>query len=119
MAFWVWMAIVELTPGMTFRMEFLWVVWWEGVRRERIVSLATKLSRMRRVGCDAGVSSRARQAARFSPVLLEDWEFPIAGGRSALMAKYGIMGLCSQEGGRGVSFRAGGIGVIGSTVRPE
>ena len=92
MAIWVRMAIVEMTPGMTFHMEFLWVVWWEGVRRERIVSLATELSRMRRVACVAGVSSRARQAARFSPVLLEDWEFPIAGGRSALMAKYGIMG---------------------------
>ena len=72
------MAIMELTPGMTFRMEFLWVVWWERVRKERVVSLATKLSRMRRVGCDVGVISRARQAARFSPVLLEDGEFPIA-----------------------------------------
>ena len=83
----VQMAIEELTPGMMFCMEFLWVVCCEGVRRERMVSLATKLSRMRRVGCDAGVSSRARQAARFSPVLLEDGEFPIAGGRSAVMAK--------------------------------
>ena len=86
------MAIEELTPGMTFRMEFLWVVWCEGVRRERMVSLATKLSRMRRVGCDVGVSSRARQAARFSPVLLEDGEFPIVGGSSILIAKYGIIG---------------------------
>ena len=66
--------------GMTLCMEFRWVVWWEGVRRESIVSLATKLSSMRRVGCDVGVSSRARQAARFSPVLLEDREFLIAGG---------------------------------------
>ena len=86
------MALVELTLGITLHMEFLWVVWWEGVQRERVVSLATKLSRMRRVGCDAGVSSRARQATRFSPVLLEDGEFPIAGERSAVMAKYGIMG---------------------------
>ena len=81
------MAIVELTLGMTLRMEFLWVVWWEGVLRDRIVSLATKLSRMSRVGCDVGVSSRARQAARFSPVLLEDGKFPMAGGRSVVMAK--------------------------------
>ena len=84
MAVCVRMAIEELTPGMTFRMEFLWVVWWEGVRRERIVSLATELSRIRRVGCDAGVSSRARQAARFSPVLLEEGEFPIVGGGACL-----------------------------------
>ena len=92
MAVCVRMAIEELTPGMTFWMEFLWVVWCEGVRRERMVSLATELSRMRRVGCDVGVSSRARQAAKFSPVLLEDWEFPIVGGRSVFMAKYGIIG---------------------------
>ena len=85
-------AIEELTPGMTLRMLVLWVVWWEGVRRDRTVSLATELSRMRRVGCSVGVSSRARQAARFSPVLLEDGEFPTVGGRSLVMAKYGIMG---------------------------
>ena len=92
MASWVRMAIVELTPGMTLRMEFLWMVWWEGVQRDRIVSLVTKLSRMSRVGWDVGVSSRARQSARFSPVLLEDGEFPIAGERSILVVKYGIMG---------------------------
>ena len=63
-----------------------------GAKRERSVSLATKLSRMRRVGCDVGVSSRVMQAARFSPVLLEDGEFPIVGGRSFLIAKYGIIG---------------------------
>ena len=39
-----------------------------------------------------GVILRARQAARFSPVLLEDGEFPIVGGRSLLIAKYGIIG---------------------------
>ena len=87
MASWMRIAIMELTLGTILRMEFLWVVWWEGVWRERIVSLVTKLSRMTRVGCDVGVISRARQAARFSPVLLEDGEFPIAGGRSAVMAK--------------------------------
>ena len=66
----------------------------------------------------AGVSSRARQAARFSPVLLEEGKFPIVGGRSMFMAKYGIMGWCSQEGGRGVSFGVGDdIGVMGSAVR--
>ena len=85
-------AIEELTPGMTLRMVVLWVVWWEGARRDRMVSLATELSRMRSVGCDVGVISRARQAARFSPVLLEDGEFPIVGGRSLLIAKYGIIG---------------------------
>ena len=85
-------AIDELTPGMTLRILVLWVVWWEGVRRDRTVSLATELSRMRRVGCDVGVISRARQAARFSPVLFEDVEFPIVGGRSLLIAKYGIIG---------------------------
>ena len=85
-------AIEELTPGMTLRILVLWVVWWEGVRRDRTVSLATELSRMRSVGCDVGVISRARQAARFSPVLFEDVEFPIVGGRSLLIAKYGIIG---------------------------
>ena len=60
-------AIEELTPGMTLRMVVLWVVWWEGARRDRMVSLATELSRMSSVGCDVGVISRARQAARFSP----------------------------------------------------
>ena len=85
-------AIEELTPGMTLRMFVLWVVWWEGVRSDRTVSLATELSMMRSVGCDVGVSSRARQAARFSPVLLEDAELPMVGGRSLLIAKYGTIG---------------------------
>ena len=85
-------AIEELTPGMTLRMVVLWVVWWEGARRDRMVSLATELSRMSSVGCDVGVISRARQAARFSPVLLENGEFPIVGGSSLLIAKYGIIG---------------------------
>ena len=58
--------------------------------------------------------SRARHAARFSPVLLEDWELPMVGGRSALMAKYGIIGWWShvrREDERGC------VGVMGSASR--
>ena len=78
---------MELTPGMTLCIEFLWVVWWEGVWRASDVSLAMELSRMRRVWWEEGVISRARHAAKFSPVLLEDGELPMVGGRSAVMAK--------------------------------
>ena len=62
------------------------------MRSERVVSLATELSMMSSVAWVEGVISRARHVARFSPVLLEEGELPMVGGRSAEMAKYGIMG---------------------------
>ena len=71
------MAIEELTPGIVLRIDVRWVVWWEGVRSERTVSLVTELSTMSKVWCVVGRISRARHAARFSPVLLEEGELPM------------------------------------------
>ena len=92
MAGWIRRAMVELTPGMTLRIDVLCVVWWGGMRRDRVVSLATELSMMSSVACVMGAISSARHVARFSPVLLEEGELPMVGGRSAAMAKYGIIG---------------------------
>ena len=92
MAAWILRAIVELTPGMTLRTDVRCVVWCGAVLSEIVVSLATELSMMSRVAWVVGVISSARHVARFSPVLLEEGELPMVGGRSAEMAKYGIMG---------------------------
>ena len=80
------MAMEELTPGMVLRIELWWVV-WEGVRSERTVFLVTELSTMSKVWCEVGISSRASHVARFSPVLFEEGELPMCGGRRAAMAK--------------------------------
>ena len=58
--------------------------------------------------------SRARHTARFSPVFLEDWELPMVGVRSALVAKYGIIGWCSHVGREG---ERGSVTVMGSASR--
>ena len=88
------MAMEELTPGMILRIELRWVVWWEGVRSERTVFRVTKLSTTSRVWCEVGVSSRARHAARFSPVLFEEggvtnvwWEE----GRNSEVGSHGMV----------------------------